>query len=186
MLLELAIAKRCRLHKLIRQRFALALKIQKEDFALIFNQSQRNQQAQRIEEGAKCSSRCAISAAKQLTIYERCLSTAELNSNGESDKNPAKEKDASTTLQRSVAPKWKEDKIAFWSAEEFWKLSNGKNFTEAIYSRQRPLKSGLSTVNETLCVRSVGATTYCGRVTLNIQCTNRGKNREIDEAINRH
>ncbi|KZV22807.1 hypothetical protein F511_34273 [Dorcoceras hygrometricum] len=33
--LEIAIAKRCRLHKLIRQRFALALKIQQEDFALI-------------------------------------------------------------------------------------------------------------------------------------------------------
>ncbi|KZV45920.1 hypothetical protein F511_20516 [Dorcoceras hygrometricum] len=38
--LEKAIAKRCRLHKLIRQRFALALKIQQEDFALIFQQSQ--------------------------------------------------------------------------------------------------------------------------------------------------
>ncbi|KZV42564.1 hypothetical protein F511_35804 [Dorcoceras hygrometricum] len=37
--LKIAIAKRCRLHKLIRQRFALALKIQQEDFALI-NQSQ--------------------------------------------------------------------------------------------------------------------------------------------------
>ncbi|KZV51987.1 phosphatidylinositol 4-phosphate 5-kinase 9-like [Dorcoceras hygrometricum] len=37
--LEIAIAKRCRLHKLIRQRFALALKIQQEDFALIFQQS---------------------------------------------------------------------------------------------------------------------------------------------------
>ncbi|KZV26640.1 hypothetical protein F511_15748 [Dorcoceras hygrometricum] len=33
--LKIAIAKRCRLHKLIRQRFALALKIQQEDFALI-------------------------------------------------------------------------------------------------------------------------------------------------------
>ncbi|KZV49281.1 hypothetical protein F511_39076 [Dorcoceras hygrometricum] len=33
--LEIAIAKRCRLHKLIRQRFALALKIQQEDFALL-------------------------------------------------------------------------------------------------------------------------------------------------------
>ncbi|KZV32686.1 hypothetical protein F511_26699 [Dorcoceras hygrometricum] len=45
MLLELAIAKRCRLHKLIRQRFAVALKIQQEDFALMFNQqAQRNQQ----------------------------------------------------------------------------------------------------------------------------------------------
>ncbi|KZV33225.1 Aluminum activated malate transporter [Dorcoceras hygrometricum] len=29
----------------------------------------------------------------------------------------------------------------------------------------------------------VGATTYYGRNTLNIQCTNRGKNKEIDEAI---
>ncbi|KZV37804.1 hypothetical protein F511_24495 [Dorcoceras hygrometricum] len=33
--LEIAIAKRCRLHKLIRQRFALALKIQQMLFALI-------------------------------------------------------------------------------------------------------------------------------------------------------
>ncbi|KZV23573.1 DEAD-box ATP-dependent RNA helicase 16 [Dorcoceras hygrometricum] len=33
--LELAIAKRCRLHKLIRQRFAFALKIQQMLFALI-------------------------------------------------------------------------------------------------------------------------------------------------------
>ncbi|KZV30522.1 hypothetical protein F511_16766 [Dorcoceras hygrometricum] len=38
--LEIAISKRCRLHKLIRQRFALALKIQQEDFALIIQQSQ--------------------------------------------------------------------------------------------------------------------------------------------------
>ncbi|KZV34081.1 hypothetical protein F511_44074 [Dorcoceras hygrometricum] len=37
--LELAIAKRCRLHKLIRQRFALALKNQQEDFALLFQQT---------------------------------------------------------------------------------------------------------------------------------------------------
>ncbi|KZV40563.1 Calponin-like actin-binding domain containing protein [Dorcoceras hygrometricum] len=35
----LKIAKRCRLHKLIRQRFALAIKIQQEDFALLFQQS---------------------------------------------------------------------------------------------------------------------------------------------------
>ncbi|KZV26893.1 hypothetical protein F511_17748 [Dorcoceras hygrometricum] len=35
--LKRAIAKRCRLHKLIRQRFALALKIQQEDFALIIS-----------------------------------------------------------------------------------------------------------------------------------------------------
>ncbi|KZV22421.1 putative dimethyladenosine transferase [Dorcoceras hygrometricum] len=36
---RLAIAKRCRLHKLIRQRFALAIKIQQEDFALLFQQT---------------------------------------------------------------------------------------------------------------------------------------------------
>ncbi|KZV42790.1 hypothetical protein F511_26565 [Dorcoceras hygrometricum] len=36
------------------------------------------------------------SAAKQLTIYESWMSTAELNSNGENDKKPAKEKDTST------------------------------------------------------------------------------------------
>ncbi|KZT76982.1 hypothetical protein F511_45994 [Dorcoceras hygrometricum] len=82
------------------------------------------------------------------------------------------------TLQRSVAPKWKEDKIAFWSAEEFWKLSNGKIFTEAIYWRRRPLK-------KCWFKQPVGATTYCGRITLNIQCTNRGKRKE-DEAIDNH
>ncbi|KZV21161.1 putative dimethyladenosine transferase [Dorcoceras hygrometricum] len=36
---RLAIAKRCRLHKLIRQRFAIAIKIQQEDFALLFQQT---------------------------------------------------------------------------------------------------------------------------------------------------
>ncbi|KZV13537.1 hypothetical protein F511_45300 [Dorcoceras hygrometricum] len=35
----LKMAKRCRLHKLIRQRFALAIKIQQEDFALLFQQT---------------------------------------------------------------------------------------------------------------------------------------------------
>ncbi|KZV41723.1 protein FLX-like 2-like [Dorcoceras hygrometricum] len=38
-------------------------------------------------------SRSDKSAAKQLTIYEIWMSTAELNSNGENDKKPAKEKD---------------------------------------------------------------------------------------------
>ncbi|KZV42980.1 hypothetical protein F511_22904 [Dorcoceras hygrometricum] len=57
------------------------------------------------------------------------------------DKKPAKEKDASTfTLQRSVALKWKEDKIAFWSAEEFWKLSNGKNFYRGYILEATPIE----------------------------------------------
>ncbi|KZV34191.1 hypothetical protein F511_40267 [Dorcoceras hygrometricum] len=48
-------------------------------------------------------SRCDKSAAKQLTIYESWMSTAELNSNGENDKKPAKEKDAiSHTVEAGV------------------------------------------------------------------------------------
>ncbi|KZV47000.1 hypothetical protein F511_34993 [Dorcoceras hygrometricum] len=43
------------------------------------------------------------SAAKQLTIYESWMSTAELNSNGENDKKPAKEKDTKA-LYTSRAP----------------------------------------------------------------------------------
>ncbi|KZV38861.1 hypothetical protein F511_27076 [Dorcoceras hygrometricum] len=53
----------------------------------------------------RSSSRFGSAGAKQLTTYEELRE-----------------------LDRSVAPKWKEDKIAFWSAEEFWKLSNGKYF----------------------------------------------------------
>ncbi|KZT76209.1 hypothetical protein F511_46765 [Dorcoceras hygrometricum] len=50
----------------------------------------------------KISSRSEESAAKQLTIYESWMSTAELNSNGENDKKPAKEKDTSTIPCRSA------------------------------------------------------------------------------------
>ncbi|KZV20871.1 hypothetical protein F511_39604 [Dorcoceras hygrometricum] len=60
-------------------------------------------QAQRIEEGAKRSSRCVKSAAKQLTNYQSWMSTAELISNGESDNLSAKEKDASTVLVSMLA-----------------------------------------------------------------------------------
>ncbi|KZV36170.1 hypothetical protein F511_29172 [Dorcoceras hygrometricum] len=49
------------------------------------------------------------------------------------------------TLERCVALKWKEDKIAFWSAEEFWKL------------------------NETLCVRSVDPVSGAQSFILNVQ-----------------
>ncbi|KZV06920.1 hypothetical protein F511_45598 [Dorcoceras hygrometricum] len=79
------------------------------------------------------------------------------------------------TLQRSVALKWKEDKIAFWSAEEFWKLSNGKNFSRGYIFEATPFEEVFCRVSETLSVRSVGATTYCGRISLFTQCTNRGK-----------
>ncbi|KZV16194.1 hypothetical protein F511_42599 [Dorcoceras hygrometricum] len=85
------------------------------------------------------------------------------------------------TLQRSVALKWKEDKIAFWSAEEFWKLSNGKNFYRGYILEATPIEED----DETMRVRSVGATTYCDRITLFIQCTNIGKRKE-DEAVDNH
>ncbi|KZV41341.1 hypothetical protein F511_37670 [Dorcoceras hygrometricum] len=53
--LELAIAKRCRLHKLIRQRFALAIKIQQEDFALLFQQTKLQKiQSQRKDSQTQC------------------------------------------------------------------------------------------------------------------------------------
>ncbi|KZV38643.1 hypothetical protein F511_11741 [Dorcoceras hygrometricum] len=55
---RLAIAKRCRLHKLIRQRFALAIKIQQEDFALLFQQTK----LQCIQSQRKASSRKKIQA----------------------------------------------------------------------------------------------------------------------------
>ncbi|KZV33876.1 hypothetical protein F511_15489 [Dorcoceras hygrometricum] len=64
--LEIAIAKRCRLHNRL------------------------GSQAQRIEEGAKCSSRRNISAAKQLTNYQSWMSTAELNSKWRKRQKPAK------------------------------------------------------------------------------------------------
>ncbi|KZV55610.1 hypothetical protein F511_32341 [Dorcoceras hygrometricum] len=49
------------------------------------------------------SSRSDKPAAKQLTIYESWMSTAELNSNGENDKKPAKEKDTiSHTVEAGV------------------------------------------------------------------------------------
>ncbi|KZV35927.1 hypothetical protein F511_30591 [Dorcoceras hygrometricum] len=58
-------------------------------------------QAQRIEEVAEDeSSRSDDSAAKQLTTYQSWMSTAELNSNEESDKKPAKEKDAKAIYSR--------------------------------------------------------------------------------------
>ncbi|KZV20498.1 hypothetical protein F511_16296 [Dorcoceras hygrometricum] len=41
--LKIAIAKRCRLHKLIRQCFALALKIQQEEFALLTSRKIQSQ-----------------------------------------------------------------------------------------------------------------------------------------------
>ncbi|KZV52764.1 pleiotropic drug resistance protein 1-like [Dorcoceras hygrometricum] len=91
-------------------------------------------QAQRIEEEAKRSSRRVKSAAKQLTHYQSWMSTAELNSKWRKRQEACKEKDASTfTLQSSVAPKWKEDKIAFWSAEEFLEAFQREEIQQRLY-----------------------------------------------------
>ncbi|KZV41601.1 hypothetical protein F511_15370 [Dorcoceras hygrometricum] len=67
--LEIGRAKRCRLHKLIRQRFAIALKIQREDFALLFHQS-KDSVARFQQKRKRSSSRHESAGAKQLTIYE--------------------------------------------------------------------------------------------------------------------
>ncbi|KZV18556.1 protein kinase, core domain containing protein [Dorcoceras hygrometricum] len=84
-LVLVAIAKRCRLHKLIRQRFALALKIQQEDFALrtsrelqrMKRRSRRSEEVQpvarfsrKIQQKRKRSSSRLEPAAKQLTTYK--------------------------------------------------------------------------------------------------------------------
>ncbi|KZV51638.1 hypothetical protein F511_25011 [Dorcoceras hygrometricum] len=62
--LEIAIAKRCRLHKLIRQRFALTLKIQQEYFALIIS-------AVASYRGTSCNAK--ISRRKQHSIQSKSL-----------------------------------------------------------------------------------------------------------------
>ncbi|KZV42415.1 lysM domain-containing GPI-anchored protein 2 [Dorcoceras hygrometricum] len=132
--LEIEIEKRCRLHKLIRQRFALALKIQQMLFALItssckipagsYSTSSRKIisrsakiQTQRKNSAEAQSSSRHESAAKQLTIYESWMSTAELKFKWAKATVACKRKGRKYcslvgTLQRSVAPKWKEDKIA--------------------------------------------------------------------------
>ncbi|KZV55840.1 phosphomethylethanolamine N-methyltransferase [Dorcoceras hygrometricum] len=85
-----------------------------------------------------------VSAAKQLTIYESWMSTAERNSNGKNaqdGKNQwlrlsranclnSREQDLyysgkQYNLQRMFARIWKEDKLAISSAEQIWNLSSG-------------------------------------------------------------
>ncbi|KZV32877.1 interferon-induced guanylate-binding protein 2-like [Dorcoceras hygrometricum] len=113
------------------------------------------------QEVAKRNSRSDIPAAKQLTIYESCMTTAELNSNGESDKKPAKEKDTIEALN------------------SFGSYPTGRISTEAIYIRAVLLKK----VNER---DEVGHCEAIAEIMSIAQCTNRGKNEEIDEAIDRH
>ncbi|KZV53136.1 hypothetical protein F511_16471 [Dorcoceras hygrometricum] len=75
--LEIAIAKRCRLHKLIRQHFALALKIQQEDFALIIQQSQ--EPVARTSRKIPAGSICLIPAGQPDASNSSIQSRAYLN-----------------------------------------------------------------------------------------------------------
>ncbi|KZV28644.1 hypothetical protein F511_34086 [Dorcoceras hygrometricum] len=100
-------------------------------------------QAQRIEEGTKCSIRDVKAAAKHDLIYESWMSTAELNSNGESDKKPAKEKDTSTVPL------------------SFWKLSNGKKFYRGYILEATQIEEVFKREPVFVQLRDdVGATTY--------------------------
>ncbi|KZV54626.1 hypothetical protein F511_02660 [Dorcoceras hygrometricum] len=68
-----------------------------------------------------------------------------------------KVKDASTfTLQRSVAQLWKEDKIAFWSAEEFLEAFQREEILQRLYIRGDAIEERVLVLD----VCSVGATTY--------------------------
>ncbi|KZV50026.1 hypothetical protein F511_12900 [Dorcoceras hygrometricum] len=76
MLLELAIAKRCRLHELIRQRFALAINIQQEDVAMEI--------ISRREDSAgsnSTSSRCEIQSQDSVARFSRSAREAVVDLN---------------------------------------------------------------------------------------------------------
>ncbi|KZV35696.1 hypothetical protein F511_33627 [Dorcoceras hygrometricum] len=81
---RLAIAKRCRLHKLIRQRFALALKIQQEDFALFISadeatMSSRNAKTssrKKIQTQLMNQSQATAASSRELICISCCYSTS--------------------------------------------------------------------------------------------------------------
>ncbi|KZV37059.1 hypothetical protein F511_05299 [Dorcoceras hygrometricum] len=91
----------------------------------------------------RSSSRLESAAAKQLTTYEelrkagcQLLSLFKMAKATVACKRKGRKYCSCVgTLQRSVAQLWKEDKIAFWSAEQSWKLSNGKIFQQRLYIR---------------------------------------------------
>ncbi|KZT75865.1 hypothetical protein F511_47111 [Dorcoceras hygrometricum] len=77
-----------------------------------------------------------------------------------------KEKDASTVLvsvlyRGALHQNGKKTRQPSGALKSFWKLSNGKNFSRGYILEATPIEevSPLYIVNETLCVRSVGATT---------------------------
>ncbi|KZV15805.1 hypothetical protein F511_02021 [Dorcoceras hygrometricum] len=80
---------------------------------------------------------------------------------------------------------WKEDKLAISSAEQDLEAFQREELLLRLYIREALIEEGFGRVSETLSVRSVGATTHCGRITLFIQCTNIGKRKE-DETVDNH
>ncbi|KZV25344.1 hypothetical protein F511_26262 [Dorcoceras hygrometricum] len=108
-------------------------------------QSRRKIPVAVFEDSAEAQSSSRLeSAAKQLTIYESWMSTAERNSNGKNTQDGknqwlrlsranflnSREQDLyysgkQYNLQRSIALKWKDDNLALTSAEQIWNLSNG-------------------------------------------------------------
>ncbi|KZV18392.1 nudix hydrolase 9 [Dorcoceras hygrometricum] len=61
---------------------------------------------------------------------------------------------------RSVALKWKEDKLAIWSAEQFWKLSNGKKFYRGFIYRGDAIEE--ADLRLFVHLRSLGVLTAAG------------------------
>ncbi|KZV35702.1 hypothetical protein F511_43818 [Dorcoceras hygrometricum] len=163
-----------RLHKLIRQRFALALIIQQEDFALLFQQtklqciqsqrkasSRKNQQedvamdiiSRREDSAAKFKWRKrqeAINAQDGKNQWLRFRRAICLNSREQDLYYSGKQYD----LQRMFARIWKEDKLAISSAEQIWNLSNGHISNRGYIFEKRPLKKCPAVQSERDAMRS--------------------------------
>ncbi|KZV06680.1 hypothetical protein F511_45839 [Dorcoceras hygrometricum] len=102
-------------------------------------------QAQRFEEVAKRSSRGDKLAAKQLTNYRRVgcqlLSLIQMKKATEACKRKGRKYCSCVgTLQRSVALKWKEDKIAFWSAEQVLEAFQREEFYRGYIFEATPIE----------------------------------------------
>ncbi|KZV13885.1 nuclear transcription factor Y subunit C-4 [Dorcoceras hygrometricum] len=112
----------------------IALKIQQKDFALLFQQSK----LQSVATQPVASFAYSVDLVPRRKELKKEQSAAVRQ---EACKRKGRKYCSCVgTLQRSVAPKWKEDKIAIWSAEEFWKLSNGKNFYRGYILEATPIE----------------------------------------------
>ncbi|KZV41518.1 hypothetical protein F511_34878 [Dorcoceras hygrometricum] len=110
-------------------------------------------------------SRSDLSATKQLTIYESWMSTAELNSNGENDKKPAKKRTQVLfpvgTLQNT------------FEREEF--CVQRDYFKQSLYTSRSAIEDRLLVGENQSAVAEVNRTVHQQR-----------ENEKKDEAIDRH